>query len=384
MAKQPLKKKEVKTSSFSDFKKANGFTTNIADKPIEWLEMPKGFVDALHINIPQGYVSIIAGHSNTGKSTLINHIVAAAQRQKLIPIIYDTENNFDFSYAKAVGFVAEPVYEDYVDEETGEVKQRVATYEGDFLYFNSTALAERYGSWDYSTGKETKQKRTVPVIEDIVKSMNELLNAQDRGEIQQGLVFVWDSFGSIDGYKSYKSDVGNNMFDANSISMAFNTIINNRIPSSRKVTSQYTNTFVVVNKVWLDSTKNPVGPPSLALKGGSSLFYGAHGVIILCGGQLSSATKKLVATSKGVNYNYGIETKLKCLKNQLPEPYTITYEGKVLVTPHGFISPDDAEQYKKEHISEILKELNKSLDDSEDVITEKDVNFDEVDDETYN
>ena len=109
MAKQPLKKKEVKTSSFSDFKKANGFTTNIADKPIEWLEMPKGFVDALHINIPQGYVSIIAGHSNTGKSTLINHIVAAAQRQKLIPIIYDTENNFDFSYAKAVGFEAEPV-----------------------------------------------------------------------------------------------------------------------------------------------------------------------------------------------------------------------------------------------------------------------------------
>ena len=98
MAKQPLKKKEVKTSSFRDFKKSAGFNTNIADKPIEWLEMPQGFLDALHVNIPQGYVSIVAGHSHTGKSTLINHAITAAQRQGLIPVIYDTENNFDFSY----------------------------------------------------------------------------------------------------------------------------------------------------------------------------------------------------------------------------------------------------------------------------------------------
>ena len=48
------------------------------------------------------------------------------------------------------------------------------------------------------------------------------------------------------------------------------------------------------------------------------------------------------------------------------------------------LNAEQLEQYKKEHISEILKELNKSLNDSEDVITEKDVNFDEVDDETYN
>ena len=374
MAKQPLKKKEVKTSSFSDFKKTAGFTTNIADKPLEWIEMPKGFIDALHVQIPQGYVSIIAGHSHTGKSTLINHAITSAQRQGLIPVIYDTENNFDFGYAKAMGFEAEPVYENYYDEETGEMKKRVATYDGDFLYFNSTALAERYGGWDYSTGKETSKKRSVPVIEDIVKSMNELLNAQDEGLINQGLLFVWDSVGSIGSFKSYKSDVGNNMFDANAISVAFNTLVNNRIPSSRKVTSKYTNTFLVVNKVWLDSSKNPVGPPSLSLKGGTSLFYGAHGLVILCGGQLTSGTKKLVATSKGVNYNYGIETKLKCLKNQLPAPYTITYEGKVYCTPNGYIATDEIEQYKKEYISEILKELNKSLD-GKDSVTENDVTF---------
>ena len=382
MAKQPLKKKEVKTSSFRDFKKSAGFNTNIADKPIEWLEMPQGFLDALHVNIPQGYVSIVAGHSHTGKSTLINHAITAAQRQGLIPVIYDTENNFDFSYAKAMGFEAEPIYEEYTDEETGEVKERIATYDGDFLYFNSTALAERYGGWDYSTGKESNKKRTVPVIEDIVKSMNELLNAQDEGLINQGILFVWDSVGSIGSYKSFKSDVGNNMFDANAISAAFNTLVNNRIPCSRKVTSKYTNTFIAVNKVWLDSTKNPVGPPTLALKGGGSLFYGAHGLVILCGGQLTSGTKKLIATSKGVNYNYGIETKLKCIKNQLPEPYTITYEGKVLCTPHGFISPNEAEKYKKEYISDILKELNNSLE-GKDVVTEKDITFIEEEDENY-
>ena len=178
MAGQPLKKKEVKTKSLSDFKSKMGLTptkeSSNADKVMEWLDMPQAYKEALKLpGIPQGYVTTIVGHSNTGKSTLVNHAVVAAQKQGLIPVIYDTENNFDFKYAMDMGMEAEPIYGDVeievIDSETGEVKRkkenRIVVYDGNFFYFNNAMLAERYGKHDYATGKDVAKGRTVAVIE---------------------------------------------------------------------------------------------------------------------------------------------------------------------------------------------------------------------------
>ena len=134
---QPQKKTPIKKkATIADLKEKMGFRVKVekgeiknasnADKPMDWLIMPKAFQDALKLpGLPQGYVSTLVGWPNTGKSTLINHAIVAAQKQGLIPIIYDTENNFDFKYAIDMGMDAEPVYEDVdteiTDPETGEV-----------------------------------------------------------------------------------------------------------------------------------------------------------------------------------------------------------------------------------------------------------------------
>ena len=317
--------------------------------------------------IPLGYVTTIVGHSNTGKSTLINHAVVAAQKQGLIPVIYDTENNFDFTYAIDMGMEAEPVYEDVevFDDATGEsrVERQITRYDGDFIYFNNTLLAERYGNIDYQKGVETAKYRTVAVLEDIAYSINELLDAQDNGDIETGFVFIWDSVGSIQSMKSYASKVGNAMFDAASISTAFTSILNDRIPRTRKTSCPYFNTMILVNNVWLDSMTNPVAPPSIELKGGRSIFYAAR-LIILMGGQLKSSVKRLTAISKGSTYQYGTQTKIKVLKNQLPAPFTVTYEGDLVCTPIGFVGADkdSLEQYRKDHAGDILKKLNEVAD----------------------
>ena len=391
---QPLKKKEIKAFNVKDFKAKMGLTatkeTSNADKPMEWLIMPSAFSDVLKIpGIPENYVTNLVGHSNVGKSTLVNHALVAAQRKGRIPVIYDTENNFDFTYAKDMGFEAEPVYEDVevetIDPETGEVsitiENRITSYEGNFIYFNNAILAERYGKNDYSTGKESTKKRKVAVIEDIAASINEFLNMQDEGDVDAGFLFVWDSVGSISSFKSFKSSSNNAMWDAAAISVAFNTIVNDRIPRSRKVSSKYNNTLLLVNKVWLDSMSNPVAPPSLSLKGGNSIFYASR-LILLLGGQLKASTKKLTAVSKGLTYNYGIQTKIKVLKNQLPNPYTVTYEGEIVCTPHGIISAekDVLDSYRKEHISDILKQLQTINTNISDVDI-NDVQFIESDEE---
>ena len=376
---QPQKKAPIKKkNTVADLKKKMGFGVSVengkvqnasnADKPMEWILMPKAFQDAVKLpGIPQGYVSTICGHANTGKSTLINHAIVSAQRQGIIPVIYDTENNFDFQYAIDMGMEASPVYADVdvevVDPETGDIsivkENRIIEYDGPFFYFNNSILMERYGDIDYSTGKSGGKKRASAVLEDIVYSINEFIEAQVNGDIEQGFLFLWDSVGSIGGLKSYNSKVGNNMFDAGTISAAFMDVMDNKIPSSRKISSKYTNTLVMVNKVWLDGTSNPVAPPSMELKGGRAITYRSR-LIILLGGQLKSSVKRLSAVSKGMTYNYGTQTKIKVVKNQLPSPFNVTYEGECVCTDTGIIDTDkdSQEEYKKNRIPVILKKLN--------------------------
>lgn len=361
-----------------------------ADKPMDWLVMPKAFQEATRLTgFPIGYVSMIGGFSDTGKTTILNHVLVSAQRQGFIPVIYDTENNMDWKYLTDMGFEATPVYGEidveHVDPETGEVtytkENRIITYDGDFIYFNNNILAAKYGQYDYSTGKETKNKRKEAVIEDIAASMKELLDAQDNGEIEQGFVFVWDSIGSINSYKSYKSVTNNNMFDAGSVSVAFSNILNNRIPSSRKMSSPYTNTMIAISKIWLDSMTAPMAAPTVKYKNGNTFFYACHGLIVHVGGALTSGTKKLKAVSKGATYRYGLETKIKVVKNHLPSPYNVTYEGNMICTAHGLIDKEELPQYQKEHIGDMLAQLNEQLSKSNKTADIEDVVFTDEEEE---
>lgn len=396
--KQAIKKGDgIKKKGISAWKEKVGLNATAAnlevsnaDKHMDWLVMPKAFQEATRLTgFPIGYVSMIGGFSDTGKTTILNHVLVSAQRQGFIPVIYDTENNMDWKYLTDMGFEATPVYAErdveHVDPETGEVtytkENQIITYDGDFIYFNNNILAAKYGQYDYSTGKETKNKRKEAVIEDIAASMKELLDAQDNGEIDQGFVFVWDSIGSINSYKSYKSVTNNNMFDAGSVSVAFSNILNNRIPSSRKMSSPYTNTMVAISKIWLDSMTAPMAAPTVKYKNGNTFFYACHGLIVHVGGALTSGTKKLKAVSKGATYRYGLETKIKVVKNHLPSPYNVTYEGNMICTAHGLIDKEELPQYQKEHIGDMLAQLNEQLSKSNKTADIEDVVFTDEEEE---
>lgn len=393
--KQAVKKKELTKPSINDIKSQLGLvgktkedlSKSSADKPLEFIQMPKAFENALKLpGFPMGYMSIITGWSNTGKSTLKNCLIASCINNGIIPVIYETENNFDFSYAISCGMKCEPIYGEVevekVDEETGEIfietETRIVDYSGDFIYFDSTLLAEQYGNNDYSTGKQVKTKRKVAVIEDIAYSINEILDMQDEGKIQQPLCFIWDSVGSVPSYKSYTSKTGNNMFDANSLSVAFNTILNNRIPGSRRVSNPYTNTFVCVNKIWNDSMNAVGGAASIELKGGKSFYYSAR-IIVHMGGVAKAATKKLSATAKGQTYNYGIISKIRVTKNQLPSPFNLTYEGELACVHNGLCCVEDLDNYKKTYSKDLISLLEKASNGNVSDIKNEELSFEEED-----
>lgn len=368
---QPLKKKEVKTFNVKDYKRnfLGEETSKTADKEMEWIVMPKAFQEALRLpGIPLGRTVIIRGRSDTGKSTLKNCAIASAMKQGILPIIFETEGNFDFQYAKDCGMDITPVYGDveHVNDETGEVtvKKEIIDWEGDYILFTNKKICDFCGNIDHTTGKTTRNKRTVPLIEDIGYIITTFLDQQEKGELPMPILFLWDSVGSVQSQKSYDSKTGNNMFDAGAISQTFKPILP-RISSSKEVGMPYTNTLIVVNKIWTDSANSTGGAVAVANSGGDTFFYGCR-LGIHTGGIARGGTKKLKAVLKGDEYQYGNITKISVFKNQLPTPYNITYTGTMCCVHNGIISENDIDKYKKEHLPTIMERIKQSSNGNND------------------
>ena len=345
MAKKAPKKNIVKkTFNLDDFKNTENFDTISKDKPLEWIPLSPAFHEAVGLpGIPKGYSTLFRGYSNTGKSTAMYEGIRACQKMGILPVIIDTENNFAFDYAKTIGVQ----FEEVVDEETGEI----INYKGDFLFFNTTALKNKYGNHDYSDGKTKKEYRTKAVIEDVAHLISDLEELQAAGKLDRELCFFWDSIGSINCFKSVISKSNNNMWNAGALNTAFNDMLNDSIPSSRKEGQEYTNTFVGIQKIWLDSMQ---GAGVIKHKGGEAFYFGAR-LIVHLGGITSHGTSRLKATANGNDYYYATKTKIKIVKNQING---IEYEGDIASTSHGYINPDKKNEYTAKYKDFILEKLN--------------------------
>lgn len=369
--KQPLKRKEVPSFNVKDFKKnfLGEKVGKVADKELEWIIMPKAFQEATKLpGFPLGRTSVVRGWTNTGKSTLKNLAIAAAMKQGILPVIFETEGNFDFQYAKDCGMDITPIYG--TDPETGE--DEIIDWEGDYVLFTPTKMCEFCGDMDYSKGEKVKTKRNVAVIEDIGYIINTFLDEQNDGNIPMPILFIWDSIGSIQSWKSYTSKSGNNMWDAGAINATFKPIFT-RISASKEVGTPYTNGMIAINKIWKDSQNSMGGATAIANSGGEAFKYGCR-LGIHVGGVATQGTKKLKATVKGNETEYGTVTKISVYKNQLPTPYNVTYNGTMCCVHNGIITEEDINDYKKYELPRILAMKSGMEGD----IREEDITFSEV------
>jgi hypothetical protein len=122
----------------------------------------------------------------------------------------------------------------------------------------------------------------------------------------------------------------------------------------------------VVNKVWKDNQNSVGGATAIANSGGEAFQYGVR-LQIHVGGVAKAGTKKLKATYKGEEYQYGTVTKIAVYKNQLPTPYNITYSGTMCCVHNGIISEDELNDYKKTEIPKIIEEKFKEKVDANDI-----------------
>ena len=349
MAKKPEKKTlEKKTFNLDSFKENEGLDFTIKEKELEWIPLSEAFHDAVKLpGIPKGYFVSFRGFSNTGKSTAIYEGVVGCQKTGVLPIIFETEGNWNWEHARNIGME----FEEVADPETGEV----INYKGDFIFLQGADLLRKYQNYDHQHSKMgTKPLRHEPVVEDISTYMHYILDKQQEGELPRDVSFFWDSVGSINCFKGATSKTTNNQWTAGAIGTCFKSLINFRIPASRREDSPYSATFAIVQQIWLDN-ENKV----IKHKGGEAFFYSPR-MIFHFGGILTHSTEKLKATYKGEEYQFGITTRIRCEKNQVNG---IELKGVIASTPHGYWNPDKIDSYKESHKDFIKERLNTEYDD---------------------
>jgi len=317
------------------------------DKDLTWVPLSKAWHDAIKLpGFPRGYVSLVRGYSNTGKSTAFYEAISGAQKIGDIPVVMETEGNWSWEHAEQCGVQ----FTEIVNKDTGEITRKPKG----FILMRGKDFYEKYKLYDHKDSKWAKKPtRREPVIEDVSFFMGEMLDKQAEGKLPHNLCFLWDSIGTLNCYKSATSNTSNNMWNAGAMGV-FQSLVNYKIPSSRDITSPFTNTFISVQKIWLDSMNGTV----IRHRGGDFMFYNSR-LIVHLGGILTHGTHKLHAESLGQKFQYGTRCDIKCEKNHITG---IERKGKIASTPHGYINPDEEAQYKAKHRAFIHAAMNVPYD----------------------
>jgi len=300
--------------------------TSIKFKEQTWIPLSDAFQETLSIpGIPKGHITLLRGHSDTGKTTALLEAAVNAQKMGILPVFIITEMKWSWDHAKMMGLQFEEVA-----NEDGEI----VDYKGFFLFIDREKLN---------------------TIEDVGAFIADTLNEQKNGNLPYDICFFWDSVGSIPSDLSVRSNKNNNEWNAGAMSQTFGNFINQKIVLSRKESQPYTNTLVAINKVWVAKPENIMGQPKLKNKGGDTMFFDAS-LVITFGNVTNSGTNKIKATKNGKDVEFAKRTKISCDKNHVTG---ITTTNKVIMTVHGFISdtPNALNAYKKEHSKDWLKVL---------------------------
>lgn len=315
------------TFDLDKFKQAKNLSsTSVKMKTQQWIPLSLAFQNCLSIpGIPIGHITLLRGHSDTGKTTALLEAAVSAQKMGILPVFIITEMKWNWDHAREMGLE----FEEVADED-GVVKD----YKGFFLYIDREKLN---------------------AIEDVGAFIGDLLDEQKHGRLPYDLLFLWDSVGSIPSQQSIDSNKNNNEWNAGAMSKTFGNFINQRIIMSRKESQPYTNTMLVVNKIWVAKAETVMSQPKMKNKGGDTMYFDAS-LIITFGNVTNSGTNKIKATKNGKDVEFAKRTKISCDKNHVND---VTSAGKVIMTAHGFI--DDTkqaiDQYKKEHSKDWLKTL---------------------------
>jgi len=325
-----IRKKEMSLESIK-----GKFSTKTKYKPESFYNCGEAFMGACGLPGPvMGGINMFLGHSNTSKTTAMILAAADAQRRGHLPVFIITEKKWSFEHSVELGLQAE--------------KNEIGEWDGQFIFNDS-----------------------FDVIEQATDFINDILDAQEKGDIPYSLLFLFDSIGSVPCQMTFDGK-GGSMHNSRVLADKIGMGIHSRISKSKKEDYPYYNTLVVVNQPWVELPDNPFGQPEIRAKGGIAIWL-ASSLIFLFGNQKKAGINHIDATKNGRKVSFAIRTKISILKNHVNG---LGYKDvKIIAVPQGYIADtkEALDNYKKEYSDYWATKLgytDYSLDESTDDIDE--------------
>jgi hypothetical protein len=269
-----LKKKEFSLDAIKD-----KYSTKTKYKDELFYNCGEAFMDACGLPGPiLGGINMFLGHSNTSKTTAMILAAADAQKKGHLPVFIITEKKWSWEHAIELGIQAE--------------KNEFGEYDGMFIFNDS-----------------------FDVIEQATDFINQILDAQEKGDIPYNILFLWDSIGSIPCQMTFDGK-GGGMHSAKVLADKIGMGIHSRISKSKKEDYPYYNTLVILNQPWVELPDNPFGQPEIRAKGGTAVWL-ASSLVFLFGNQKKAGISHIDATKNGRKVSFAIRTKVSILKNHV-------------------------------------------------------------------
>lgn len=252
--------------------------------------------------IPLGHITQVFGKSDTGKTSLLFHAAAQAQKQGVLPVVIITEGKVSWDRAKLMGF----------DRQTAIVEE-------DLEY-----------------------------LEDVFQFIDKIIADVSMGELPHDVLILWDSVGNTlsrdeveikkDGTVVKKASM---MKAAKVISENMRTI-SKKVNNTRKVSYPKSAGLFILNQAYTKPPMFPGGPSTLVPYGGDAIWYRSSLVL------KTARTKKLTATKDGIKMGFGIVSKITVDKNHIT---SVAHSGEFVITADEIFPNDDKaiKDYKELH-----------------------------------
>jgi len=281
-------------------------TIKVADTPLKkdvFIELNECLHAVLGMpGIPLGHITQVYGLSDTGKTSLLFHTAAQAQKQGIMPVMIITEGKVDWDRAALMGF----------DKDNAIINENCEFLEDAFAFIDKITSDVASGDLPYNT------------------------------------MIFWDSVGNtlskeeVEIQKDGTYEKKSTMMKAAKVISEHMRIISKKINDTRKVSYPNSAGLMILNQAYVEPPKFPGAPSRLVPYGGNAIWFRSSLVL------KTQRTKKLSATKNKIDMGFGIVSKITVDKNHLTNT---AHTGEFVITADEIIPNDktDIDYYKETH-----------------------------------
>lgn len=296
-------KKDSQVFNLEEYSNNETEKEDIVYRPDFDITLQKEVADSIgQPGIRMGSVTAMYGLSNSGKTTILLHMAAEAQRQGVLPILIITENKMDWSRAEMLGL---------------DISKSKCIIREDFKF-----------------------------LEDVYNYISIKIEDVKTGRLPRNVLFLWDSVASTPSIEtmeigkdgSIKKKYGPQKNAA--VIGYYNPIIMKRITSTRQEDSKFTAGLVMLTQAYVKPAEFSGGIATIVPNGGEKIWFPLSLCLEIKEGQ------QLGATVNGRYITFGTICKIKVAKNHLSE---ISTSGEFVITADRLLANDPKviEDYKK-------------------------------------